>query len=103
MPRLPLLGAAATLAVAAAAVRRRAVPVGMSGERIVLAVLPGGAGFAAAPTHALGRGARAPGRAGVALVIAGAAVCQLPGLAGPPSSSDDAYRYVWDWRVQLAG
>ena len=32
-----------------------------------------------------------------------AAVVQLPGLAHPPLTSSDAYRYVWDGRVQLAG
>ncbi len=28
---------------------------------------------------------------------------QLPGLLSPPRSSSDAYRYVWDGRVQLSG
>ena len=28
---------------------------------------------------------------------------QLAGLATPPLTSDDAYRYVWDGRVQMAG
>ncbi len=28
---------------------------------------------------------------------------QLPGVSVPPRSSSDAYRYVWDGRVQLAG
>ncbi|WP_141848851.1 glycosyltransferase 87 family protein [Lapillicoccus jejuensis] len=39
------------------------------------------------------------------LVVVGlaAAVVQLPGLAHPPLTSSDAYRYVWDGRVQLAG
>jgi hypothetical protein len=32
-----------------------------------------------------------------------AAVCQLPGALVRPLLSDDAYRYVWDGRVQLAG
>ena len=35
------------------------------------------------------------------LVIA--AVLQVPGLLSGPLTSDDAYRYVWDGRVQLAG
>jgi len=39
-----------------------------------------------------------------ALTIAALAfLVQLPGLAAPPRSSSDAYRYVWDGRVQLAG
>ncbi|SDT23860.1 glycosyltransferase 87 family protein [Microlunatus soli] len=36
-------------------------------------------------------------------VIIIAAACQLPGLVSVPVLSDDAYRYVWDGRVQLAG
>jgi hypothetical protein len=32
-----------------------------------------------------------------------AAVCQVPGLLQGPVTSTDAYRYVWDGRVQLAG
>ncbi len=38
----------------------------------------------------------------VMIVIITAAV-QLPGLFSYPLTSDDAYRYVWDGRVQLAG
>lgn len=37
------------------------------------------------------------------VVIVIAALCQLPGLWSGPVLSDDAYRYVWDGRVQLAG
>ncbi|MFI6674857.1 glycosyltransferase 87 family protein [Kribbella sp. NPDC050470] len=36
-------------------------------------------------------------------VVAVAALCQLPGLTQPPITSTDAYRYVWDGRVQLSG
>ena len=38
----------------------------------------------------------------IVIVIITAAV-QLPGLFSYPLTSDDAYRYVWDGRVQLAG
>jgi hypothetical protein len=38
----------------------------------------------------------------IMIVIITAAV-QLPGLFSYPLTSDDAYRYVWDGRVQLAG
>jgi hypothetical protein len=104
MSRLLLLGGGALLAVAASTVQPLAGPLGLGGERIVLAVLLGWVLFALAALLALAPRSR-PGRAGPALavVLAGAALCQLPGLAGPPSSSDDAYRYVWDGRVQLAG
>jgi alpha-1,2-mannosyltransferase len=37
------------------------------------------------------------------LLIGGCAVLQLGALLGPPSSSDDDYRYAWDAKVQLAG
>lgn len=36
-------------------------------------------------------------------VVACAVLCQLPGLATAPLTSTDAYRYVWDGRVQLSG
>lgn len=36
-------------------------------------------------------------------VIAVTVGVQLAGLATPPLTSDDAYRYVWDGRVQTAG
>ena len=37
------------------------------------------------------------------VVFVAALVVQLPGLLSPPRSSSDAYRYVWDGRVQLSG
>lgn len=37
------------------------------------------------------------------LVFVAALVVQLPGLLTSPRSSTDAYRYVWDGRVQLSG
>ena len=37
------------------------------------------------------------------LVVLIAAGCQLPGILVAPQSSSDAYRYVWDGRVQLSG
>jgi hypothetical protein len=39
----------------------------------------------------------------VLVVVAFAALCQLPGLTSAPITSTDAYRYVWDGRVQLSG
>ncbi len=39
----------------------------------------------------------------VVTVVAFAALCQLPGLTTAPITSTDAYRYVWDGRVQLSG
>ncbi|MBB2901875.1 hypothetical protein FHR75_002690 [Kineococcus radiotolerans] len=42
-------------------------------------------------------------RRALGLVVLLAALCQLPALTSIPLSSTDAYRYVWDGRVQLAG
>ncbi|WP_166677986.1 glycosyltransferase 87 family protein [Kribbella kalugense] len=36
-------------------------------------------------------------------MVAVAALCQVPGLTQAPITSTDAYRYVWDGRVQLSG
>ncbi|WBQ07984.1 glycosyltransferase 87 family protein [Kribbella sp. CA-293567] len=46
---------------------------------------------------------RPAGRHAVLGVVAVAAICQLPGLLSAPITSTDAYRYVWDGRVQLSG
>ncbi|MEP6797838.1 MAG: glycosyltransferase 87 family protein [Lapillicoccus sp.] len=43
------------------------------------------------------------GRKVVLAVVMAAAVAQLPGVLQPPRTSSDAYRYVWDGRVQLSG
>ncbi|HST81860.1 MAG TPA: hypothetical protein VLL08_09030 [Kineosporiaceae bacterium] len=46
-----------------------------------------------------------PGRSRrrLTLVVLIAAGCQLPGILVAPQSSSDAYRYVWDGRVQQSG
>lgn len=46
---------------------------------------------------------RPTGRRLLLVVFLVALVVQLPGLLTPPRSSSDAYRYVWDGRVQLSG
>ncbi|MFF7636003.1 hypothetical protein ACFZB9_23085 [Kitasatospora sp. NPDC008050] len=46
---------------------------------------------------------RVPGRHVVPLVLAGSAALAAVGMLAPPRTSDDAYRYVWDGRVQAAG
>ena len=54
--------------------------------------------------HARPDAANRSGRDGCSLVVfLVALVAQLPGLLSPPRSSSDAYRYVWDGRVQLSG
>ncbi|WP_274910893.1 glycosyltransferase family 87 protein [Streptomyces sp. WZ-12] len=44
-----------------------------------------------------------PARTATGLVLAGAAAVALAGLAAPPRTSTDMYRYAWDGRVQAAG
>jgi hypothetical protein len=46
---------------------------------------------------------RLPIRPAVVLILGGAVVFQLAAGFGPPRSSDDLYRYIWDGRVQAAG
>ncbi|MGW3248858.1 hypothetical protein ACWDAS_40995, partial [Streptomyces sp. NPDC001070] len=46
---------------------------------------------------------KVPVRAAIGLVLAGAAAVALAGLAAPPRTSTDMYRYAWDGRVQAAG
>lgn len=46
---------------------------------------------------------RPAGSRSILVVLAFAALCQLPGLSLAPITSTDAYRYVWDGRVQLSG
>lgn len=46
---------------------------------------------------------KAPVRHAVALVLGGSVVVAATGLLAPPRTSSDAYRYVWDGRVQAAG
>ena len=108
MRRIVLLGAAGVLAFAGCCAQPAAGALGLGGPRIAAAILLGWAAFGLAAALALGPWARDAGRpAGTRvvmfLVLLTAAVCQLPGLSGPPTSSDDAYRYVWDGRVQLSG
>ncbi|WP_327418617.1 glycosyltransferase family 87 protein [Streptomyces sp. NBC_01233] len=46
---------------------------------------------------------RVPDRHLVRLIVAGAVAVTVTGLAGPPRTSTDSYRYAWDGRVQAAG
>jgi hypothetical protein len=46
---------------------------------------------------------RVPGHRLGALVVAGGIVLAATGLAAPPSTSTDSFRYAWDGRVQAAG
>jgi len=44
-----------------------------------------------------------PRRVAVAWILVAGAALRLAALAGPPTTSDDLYRYTWDGRVQAAG
>ena len=46
---------------------------------------------------------RLPVRRAVPLIVIGGLGMQLAALSAPPRTSTDAYRYVWDGRVQAAG
>ncbi|HWG23250.1 MAG TPA: glycosyltransferase [Actinospica sp.] len=46
---------------------------------------------------------KTPVRAAVLLILAGGIAIQVAAVTGPPISSDDLYRYVWDGHVQAAG
>ena len=88
-----------------------AVGVGCSfvvaaGEPILAArwhILPRLAVWAAAWAGAVFCALRLPRRAVVPAVFVVALALRLAALAGPPTLSDDLYRYSWDGRVQAAG
>ena len=44
-----------------------------------------------------------PRRVAVGWILLAGAALRLASLAGPPTTSDDLYRYTWDGRVQAAG
>src|SRR5207253_8566427 len=46
---------------------------------------------------------RLPRRTAVPLVFAVAVALRVAAIAGPPTTSDDLFRYSWDGRVQAAG
>jgi len=60
-------------------------------------------GWAAAWLAAVVAAFRLPRRAAVALILLVAVALRLAALAGPPTTSDDLFRYSWDGRVQAAG
>jgi hypothetical protein len=44
-----------------------------------------------------------PRRVALGLILGAALAVHVAALAGPPTTSDDLYRYAWDGRVQLSG
>jgi hypothetical protein len=59
--------------------------------------------WAAAWAIAVAAALRLPRRLAIGLIVAGAIAIRLAALAGPPTTSDDLYRYSWDGQVQSAG
>lgn len=43
------------------------------------------------------------GKLAAGLILAGGIALQLVAISGPPATSTDLYRYIWDGRVQAAG
>ncbi len=61
------------------------------------------AAWAAAWAAAVVAAVHLPARVAVPAVLAVGLALRLAALAGPPTTSDDLYRYSWDGRVQAAG
>ncbi|TDE55660.1 DUF2029 domain-containing protein [Nonomuraea mesophila] len=93
MNRSLLLAGGALAALAAVLLRMAAGPPGLGWTLAAWAL------FAAA----LWLVRRVPERRLCTLVVAGGIVLAATGLAAPPSSSTDSFRYAWDGRVQAAG
>ncbi|MFI7641691.1 glycosyltransferase 87 family protein [Nonomuraea sp. NPDC049400] len=93
MSRSLLLVSGALVALAAVLLRMAAGPPGLGWYLLAWAL------FASAVWLAR----RVPERQLGALVIAGGITLAATGLAAPPSSSTDSFRYAWDGRVQASG
>ncbi|TDD22198.1 DUF2029 domain-containing protein [Kribbella turkmenica] len=105
------------LRTAAVTTRRRSVPLlagGVIGAAVCTAAIAAAAadwwpnltlvvGTLVVLGVAWGMTRRPMGRRTVLGIVGVAAVCQVPGLTAAPITSTDAYRYVWDGRVQLSG
>ncbi|MGR6921911.1 glycosyltransferase 87 family protein [[Actinomadura] parvosata] len=98
MSRSTLALGGVLIALAAVLLRMVAGPVGV-GSGLLGWYLPAWALFSAA----LWLSRRVPERRLGALVVAGGIALSATGLAAPPSTSTDSFRYAWDGRVQAAG
>lgn len=101
----PTAVVAAAFAVAAAAGVALSASLA-SGEAILDArwsLLTRLAGWTLAWAVGVAAALRMPRRIAVPVVFAVAVALRLATLAGPPTLSDDLYRYSWDARVQLSG
>jgi hypothetical protein len=99
-PKLRVAGIAASLAVQAALILLLARP-SIDPARIRPIVLIAGAWIAFGCAAWLVR--KVAVRLAVGLILIGGIAVQVVALSGPPQSSSDLYRYIWDGRVQAAG
>ncbi|GAC1517699.1 MAG: hypothetical protein NVS1B12_05110 [Acidimicrobiales bacterium] len=60
------------------------------------------AGWAVVWAVGVGAALRLPRRPAIGLIVGVGVLLRLAALAGPPTTSDDLYRYAWDGRVQAA-
>ena len=60
------------------------------------------AGWAVVWALGVGAALRLPRRPAIGLIVGAGVLLRLAALAGPPTTSDDLYRYAWDGRVQAA-
>ena len=103
--RLPSWAAAVAFSVAVAAEVVLSWRLASSGtlrpghESFVILLVLWAAVFVVAVVAAL----RLRRRAAVGLILAAGIGIRLAALAGPPTTSDDLFRYSWDGRVQAAG
>jgi hypothetical protein len=100
MTRLATTGVVGGLAVSAVAIWFGGrLPAGSPGWLIPAMIGVAWLGFVVAAPLVT----RVPRRTGVVIVLAGALGLVVAAGFGPPRSSDDLYRYLWDGRVQAAG
>ncbi len=99
-PKLRVAGIAASLVVQAALILLLARP-SLDPARIRPIVLIAGAWIAFGCAAWLVR--KVTVRLAVGLILIGGIAVQVVALSGPPQSSSDLYRYIWDGRVQAAG
>jgi hypothetical protein len=99
-PKLRVAGIAALLTVQAALILLLARP-SVDPARVRPIVLIAGAWTAFGCAAWLVR--KVAVRLAVGLILIGGIAVQVVALSGPPQTSSDLYRYIWDGRVQAAG
>jgi glycosyl transferase family 87 len=96
---LPVFVVAAVVALALSAHIARAGPLLSVRWRLLVALVAWAAAWLAAVAAAF----RLPRRMALPLIFVVAVALRLAAISGPPTTTDDFYRYSWDGRVQAAG